>query len=252
MADEINTNYNQLMDITNRYKTAATGVSDDEYVSWRDQEKNKDKTTLDFNDMLLLMVTQFQNQSIDNQADTNDMMNQLIQMTVMQAMTTMTTQMEELATANVMSYSASLVGKEVTLGLYDEDGNVTEKVGIVQGSGTYDGMPVIFVDGESYFLSSIMAVGRLPEKKPEEGEKPDEGEDGGTTEGGGVEGGGSTEGSGGAIEGGDGVDGSGSTEGAENSGAAGEASGTPGSGENENENEDGETEVAGTNGTAGI
>ena len=240
MADEINTNYNQLMDITNRYKTAATGVSDDEYVSWRDQEKNKDKTTLDFNDMLLLMVTQFQNQSIDNQADTNDMMNQLIQMTVMQAMTTMTTQMEELATANVMSYSASLVGKEVTLGLYDEDGNVTEKVGIVQGSGTYDGMPVIFVDGESYFLSSIMAVGRLPEKKPEEGEKPDEGEDGGTTEGGG-----STEGSGG-------VEGGGSTEGAENSGAAGEASGTPGSGENENENEDGETEVAGTNGTAGI
>ena len=232
-------------DLLTRTAGASTGKVDETYYTnenykGEQTEKVKDNSTLTFEDMLLLMVTQLQNQTIDNQADTNDMMNQLIQMTVMQAMTTMTTQMEELATANVMSYSASLVGKEVTLGLYDEDGNVTEKVGIVQGSGTYDGMPVIFVDGESYFLSSIMAVGRLPEKKPEEGEKPDEGEDGGTTEGGG-----STEGSGG-------VEGGGSTEGAENSGAAGEASGTPGSGENENENEDGETEVAGTNGTAGI
>lgn len=224
-----------LMDYVNRYQTKETTES--EYVSWRDEQNNKKTGTTDlsFEDMLLLMVTQFQNQSIDNQADTNDMMNQLIQMTVMQAMTAMTQQMEELTTANVMSYSASLVGKEVTLGIYDEEGNITEKVGVVQGTGTYNGMQVVFVDGESYFLSSIMGVGRLPELKKDEGDDSGENAD--------------------KVENGAGAgDTTGSTEGAENSGAAGEAAGTTGSGENSSPEDSGsgETEVAGSNGTAGI
>lgn len=205
-----------LMDITSRYGTAQANKTDEEYVSWRDEQNKKKSGTTDlsFEDMLLLMVTQFQNQSIDNQADTNDMMNQLIQMTVMQAMTAVTQQVEELTTANVMSYSASLVGKEVTLGLYDEEGNIYEKVGVVQGTGTYDGAQVIFVDGESYFLSSIMGVGRLP--KIDGSDKPGEG-----------------------------------TEGAENSGAAGGA-GDSGTTSGEDKKTDGETEVAGANGAAGV
>ena len=104
--------------------------------------------TLSFEDMLLLMVTQLQNQTIDNTADTNDMMNQIIQMTVMQAMTEMTSQVEELTTANIMSYSASLVGKEVTVGQYDSDGKLQEVVGLVTGTGTMNGQQVVEVDGD--------------------------------------------------------------------------------------------------------
>ena len=131
----------------------------------------KSNTDLTFEDMLLLMVTQLQNQTIDNQADTNDMMNQMIQMTVMQAITEMSTQIEDLTNANIMSYSASLVGKEVT-----------EIVGTVTATGTYNGQQVIFI-GDQYFpLSSIMAVGTLPETavdgtdttiKPDDGENED-------------------------------------------------------------------------------
>ena len=40
---------------------------------------------LDMNDFLTLMVAMFQNQDIDNAASTTDMMNQLVQMTTMQA-----------------------------------------------------------------------------------------------------------------------------------------------------------------------
>ena len=47
-------------------------------------DSDEANNTLSFEDMLLLMVTQLQNQTIDNTADTNDMMNQIIQMTVMQ------------------------------------------------------------------------------------------------------------------------------------------------------------------------
>ena len=147
------------------------------------REKVKDNSTLTFED-------------IDNQADTNDMMNQLIQMTVMQAMTEMSTQVEELTQANVMSYAASLVGKEVTVGVYNEETKkIDEIVGTVTATGIYDGMNVIFIGDKSYTLSSVMAVGRLPSKPdtedPDGTENPDDVEKPGDTENpDGVEGGG--------------------------------------------------------------
>ena len=182
MSDYIN-------DIINRYAAEAAaagsaargtqkaGSTDDGYTSWRDEKKGSG-AELSFTDMLGLMVAQFQNQTIDNQADTNDMMNQLIQMTMMQGMTKRTTQMEDLTQANILSYSASLVGKEVTVGVKDEEGNLQEIVGTVTAAGTYDGHPVIFIGDKSYLLSSIMAVGKLPEIK--DPEKPGEGDGDGT------------------------------------------------------------------------
>lgn len=160
------------LDIMNRYQQAASGKTGTEFdptINRTEAQKEydklyKDKTSLDFTDMLSLMIAQFQNQTIDNQADTSDMMNQLTQMTSMQAMNDMVSQMKELTTANILSYSSSLVGKTVTVGVYDENGKLQEKVGVVEASGTYDGQQVIFIEGKSYFLSSIMAIGKLPEK----------------------------------------------------------------------------------------
>ena len=172
-------------DIINRNKSYNTTTDFDPTVNrWGEKEKydelTRDRSTLSFTDMLGLMVTQFQNQTMDNQASTTDMMNQLVQMTTMQAMNEMTTQMNELTLANIMSYSASLVDKYVTLGVYDDEGELQEIYGKVEGAGTYDGQQVIFVDGKSYLLSSIMAVGKLPEKE----ETPDQGEGEGDGDGG--------------------------------------------------------------------
>ena len=62
---------------------------------------------------------------------------------------------------------------------------------MVQGTGTYNGQQVIYLDnGKGYFLSEIMAVGTLPPKtegKPGEGEDGD-GEGSGNGEGEGVNG----------------------------------------------------------------
>ena len=179
-------------DLLSRTGGTSTGKVDETYYtnqSYKGEttEKVKDNSSLTFEDMLLLMVTQLQNQTIDNQADTNDMMNQIIQMSVMQAMTEMSTQVEDLTNANIMSYSASLVGKEVTVGVYNEQTKqIDEIVGTVTATGTYDGQQVIFLDNDkSYTLSSIMAVGRLPEKKdPVDPENPEEGVDPSDPEGG--------------------------------------------------------------------
>ena len=123
---------------------------------------------LDFTDFLQLMVQQLQNQTIDNATDTSDMLNQLVQMSTIQAITNITD-------ATVMMYAGSLVGKEVTIGQYNSDGTLEELVGVVTGTGVAGGQQVIFVNGESYYLSQIMAVGRLPDVEEPE---PDPGEDG--------------------------------------------------------------------------
>lgn len=172
-----------IFDLTQRYSgydtkgtSSTTNTDYDPTVNyWGEKEKYdqlyEDKSTLSFTDMLGLMVAQFQNQTIDNQADTTDMMNQLVQMSSMQAMNEMTSQIKELTLANVMAYSASLVGQTVTIGVYNQETKELEEiVGVVEGCGTYDGQQVVFVGGKSYLLSSIMAVGKLPPKEetPEE------------------------------------------------------------------------------------
>ena len=115
---------------------------------------------LQMDDFLQLMVATFQNQSIDNTADTNEMMNQMVQMSVIQAVTSLTNLMTE---STSLSYAASLVGKEVTVG--QKDGKeLREITGTVTGTGTVGGQQVIFLDDDqSYYLSDIMAVGRLPD-----------------------------------------------------------------------------------------
>lgn len=143
---------------------------------------------LDFTDYLNLMVQQLQNQTIDNTADTSDMLNQMVQMSVVQMMNTVKTGLENLTAATTMSYAASLVGKTVTVGVYNEDGEIEEVVGTVQGTGTYQDIPVIFINDEMYPLNSIMAVGTLPEI-PDEGEGGEGGEGGETGGTGGTEGG---------------------------------------------------------------
>ena len=128
-------------------------------------KSKSDSMGLDMTSFLKLMVAELTNQSIDQTADTSDMLNQMVQ-----AWGNMTD-------ASVMSYAASLVGKQVTVGQYDSEGKLQEVVGTVTGTGTYNGSQVVFVGDKYYPLSEILAVGTLPPKvdKPEEtkpGEMP--------------------------------------------------------------------------------
>lgn len=141
-------------------------------------KKGSDSFGLDMTDFLKMMVAQFQNQDPENAADTSDMLNQMVQMSMIQAIA-------DITDAVSLSYSASLVGKEVTVGTFDSEGKLQEVVGTVTGTGSYNGSPVIYVDGQMYSMSSIMAVGRLPSTEPaqpEQPEQPDVTEPGGTGE----------------------------------------------------------------------
>ncbi len=131
-------------------------------VTAKNSTSRPNNTELKMEDFLKLMVVQLQNQTMDDTADTGEMLNQLVQMQMVTALSNMTD-------ASVMSYASSLVGKEVTIATVDEDNNLQENVLTVIGTGLYGGQQVIFCDdGKMYQLNQVMAVGRLPETDKEE------------------------------------------------------------------------------------
>ena len=120
------------------------------------------RSGLDMTDFLTLMVTELTHQTMDSTADTSDMLNQMVMMQMVTALTNMTD-------ASIMGYAASLVGKEVTVGYYDGEGQLQEIVGEVTGTGTMGGEQVIFLGDKYYYMNEIMAVGRLPEQEAVDG-----------------------------------------------------------------------------------
>ena len=150
------------MDVSSLNRATGTG-------NWAQNSTSRPgNTELDMTDFLKLMIVQLQSQTLDDSMDTSEMMNQLVQMQMVTAITNMTE-------TNIMTYAGSLVGKEVTIGIVNGD-KLEERLITVIGTGTYDGQQVIFgSDGETYGLNQIMAVGKLPPK--EETEEPGEGDD---------------------------------------------------------------------------
>ena len=148
-----------MADIANLTKSAAVATA-------KNSTSRTGNTELTMQDFLQLMVVQLQNQSIDDTMDTSEMMNQMVQM----QMVTAITNMNEIS---VMTYASSMVGKIVTIGIVQ--GNALEEREVeVIGTGISNGQQVIFgKDGkgnvETYALNQIMAVGRLPEIQQNQG-----------------------------------------------------------------------------------
>ena len=130
-----------------------------ETVTAKNSTNKKAGADLEMTDFLQLMVATFQNQSIDDVASTSDMMNQMVQMSVINAISNLNTLVSE---TTGLSYAASLVGKEVTIGQYIGR-ELTTITGTVTGTGTLNGQHVIFIDDKSYWLSDVMAVGKIPD-----------------------------------------------------------------------------------------
>ena len=61
------------------------------------------------------------------------MLNQLVQMSTVQMLSSVKTGLETLVDASTLTYAASLVGKTVTVGQYDEDGKLQEIEGSRDG-----------------------------------------------------------------------------------------------------------------------
>lgn len=131
------------------------------------------KTTLDSTDFLKLIAAQLQNQDMTNPMSNSEMMQQLSQMSSIQTMTDLQAAITNMNDIAVTNYSASLVGKEVTVAVEDSEGKLQTITGTVTGSGLYSGETIVFVDGKAYSLSQVMAIGKIPDDFLDEGEDED-------------------------------------------------------------------------------
>lgn len=135
-----------------------------------------DKSTLTTSDFWTLISAELKYQDMSNPMDNAAMMEQITQMSSMSTMTSMadaianfSTVVNNLSSVTLTTYSTGLLGKEVTVVTKtDEKGNVTEtKKGTVTGV-DLTGATSVYIDGKPYELSSIMAVGEVPEIKTDD------------------------------------------------------------------------------------
>ena len=126
-------------------------------------------------DFYKLLATQIQYQDADNPMDTSEMVSQLVQNQMSDAITQMSTAVSDLSTVNLLNYASSMMGKEVTVAEVDKDGYYTgeELKGVVSGV-SLGTVPTVVIDGKEYSLVQIMGVGTVPEKP--DPEEPDEGD----------------------------------------------------------------------------
>ena len=142
------------------------GVSgtSDPYTRYSYTAQANDKNTITMTGFFQLLATQLQNQDMTNPMDNSEIMAQMTQMAMVQAMTTMTDTMKNSSAINTQTYAAGLVGQEVTMA-------VTQKNIYGQGMGKVPnpfGTPETDEDGDKDDSGEDGSVG-----KPEESGKPD-------------------------------------------------------------------------------
>ncbi|MDR1135007.1 MAG: hypothetical protein LBL49_02345 [Clostridiales Family XIII bacterium] len=131
---------------------AVDGVSDfikSNAVTEAAQKKNNSDLSMD--DFFQLMVAQLQNQDMFSPMDNTQFMNQMAQFSMVNALM----DMSELSS---VSYSTSLIGKQVTVAFLGADGQMGSKTGMVDSVNLYNGSAEVVVGGSPYSLSNVMTV----------------------------------------------------------------------------------------------
>lgn len=105
------------------------------------------------------------NQDVMNPTDNTQYISQLAQFSSLQAMTELSQNgksqldaIETLAQISYAQYGASLVGKNVTVASYDENGKYVETQGAVTNTNFASGTCTVTVNDKKYNLSSVMEV----------------------------------------------------------------------------------------------
>jgi flagellar basal-body rod modification protein FlgD len=110
-----------------------------------------DGNTLSMDDFITLLVAQLQNQDMNNTTDTSEMMSQMAQYSMVQAMTDMKAQ-------SVVASSFGLIGKGVTITSTSDSGTSTTINGEVDGVTLTDGVAKVVVNKTAYSIDDITAV----------------------------------------------------------------------------------------------
>ncbi|WP_333650800.1 flagellar hook assembly protein FlgD [Lacrimispora sp.] len=126
-----------------------------------------------------LLAAQLQNQDMSNPMDNSEMMTQMTQIAMMQAMSNFSTAMNDFAQVNTINYGTSMMGKEVMLAVQDKNGSVKKITGTVTRVDIFGGTPTLYInddDKTGYPVANIMSVyekGHTPPEDLGDPEDPD-------------------------------------------------------------------------------
>jgi len=152
---------------TNQINSYGVGSSTDTATG------NSSKSSVSSVDFLKLLSAQMANQDVMNPTDNTQYISQLAQFSSLQAMTELSQSgksqldaIETLAQISYAQYGASLVGKNVTVASYDENGKYVEAQGVVTNTNFASGNCTVTVNDKKYDLSSVMEVTSDSAKTP--------------------------------------------------------------------------------------
>lgn len=139
--------------------------SDNPYVTGSYSAGSNSKNTLDVTSFIKLLAAQLSNQDMSNTMDNSEIMSQMTNMAMVQALTTMTQSLNTSAAVTTQTYAGSLIGQEVTVAVTDPStGAMTGvKYGKVVSVDFTQGNPVVRLEGDdtTYSMSSVLGVGRI-------------------------------------------------------------------------------------------
>lgn len=142
---------------------SVSGTSDP-YASTSYTVPSNDKNTITVTSYFKLLAAQLANQDMSDPMSSSEIMDQMVQMSMVQSISAMTESMQNSAAISTQTYAAGLVGKEVTMVETDSDGNVVGvKYGTVVSVNLSGDSPTLRLEGESeeYPLSYLMGMGKL-------------------------------------------------------------------------------------------
>ena len=147
----------------------ALSGTNDPYSTGSYTPETNDKNTLTMTGFFQLLATQLQNQDMSNPMDNSELMAQMTQMAMVQSMTSMTEAIEASTATSAQTYAGSIVGKEVTVAVIEENSYGQEKpTGVKYAKVEYvnftTGDPTIKLvdDNKEYSLKHLVGMGRVP------------------------------------------------------------------------------------------
>lgn len=147
---------------------------------------NNSSMTMD--DFWQLLAAQLKYQDMTDPMSNSEMMAQMTQMASMNSMTQLSDAIASIATVTnnlsqvtLTTYSTGLLGKEVTIAITNDKGEMTDTIkGTVTGI-DLTGATSVYVGGKKYELAQIMAVGDVPQTSDDKSDST--ADDSTTTEG---------------------------------------------------------------------
>lgn len=114
-------------------------------------DKNMDDSSVDMQDFLNLLVAQMTNQDVMNPMDNTEFVSQLAQFSSLKALTT-------LSEIKQQEQATSLIGKDVIMASYNEEGELEKVEGKVEKVTLFSGEVNLYVKGKEYTMSNLMEI----------------------------------------------------------------------------------------------